>query len=168
MPSDNVERTWSKLTQAQSKCRLCSTSCSISLLADRAKPLFGRFTPWKNGVLFVFEAPNGPDTFDPEKGYLTYDQKTDPTGSFARALMVEELGLSPQYFQVTNSVLCLPAKKGDKFPVTAQQAKLCSAVVSDQIRILDPVVVVPVGGHALKTLRHVPLKPVVAEEHRRF
>jgi uracil-DNA glycosylase family 4 len=155
MPSTTVKREWSKLTKFQSKCATCSTECTTSLLADDARPIFGRFRPWRKGVLFVFEAPNGPDTYDAEKGYLTYDEETDPTGRFARTLMVEELGLSPQYFQVTNSVLCLPRRKNDKFPVTSQQTKLCAEVVGEQIRVLDPVVVVPVGGQALKALRHV-------------
>jgi len=64
-------------------------NCDSSLLHEGARPLFGRFTPWKNGLLFVFEALNPEDTRDPNKGYLTYDQGTDPTGRFARKLMVE-------------------------------------------------------------------------------
>ena len=158
--SNTIHCFWSKLIESQSSCKVCATSCSPSLLQEGARPLFGRFSPWEHGILFVFEAPNWADTFDLGKGYLTYDQETDPTGRFARVLMVEELGLSPMHFQVTNSVLCLPREKNGGFPVTAQQTKLCSAMVRDQINILDPAVVVPIGGQALKSLRYVAPHPL--------
>jgi hypothetical protein len=45
------------------------------------------------GVLVVGEAPNHADTFAPDKGYLTYDDDTDPTGRFMRTLLIEEAGL---------------------------------------------------------------------------
>ena len=160
MPSSEIARDWSRLVKAQASCRACKTRCAPSLLERGARPLFGRFTPWKNGILFIFEAPNWSDTFDAGKGYLTYDQETDPTGRFARRLMVEELGLSPQYFQVSNSVLCLPRRKNGKSPVSSQQASLCSSLLREQIRVLEPSVVVPVGGRALNSLCHIAPHPV--------
>ena len=45
------------------------------------------------GILVVGEAPNHADTYDPDKGYLTYDPDTDPTGKFMHSLLVDEAGL---------------------------------------------------------------------------
>lgn len=81
---------------AQKSCRLCSTNCASPLIQAGARALFGRFKVWKNGVLFLFEAPNWDDTFNDDKGYLTYDRETDRSGRFARQLMVEELDLDPR------------------------------------------------------------------------
>ena len=103
---------WATLVNAQKSCRRCVDECDPSLIQAGARPLFGRFKVWKNGALFLFAAPNRDDTFDEDKGYLTYDREIDLSGRFARQLMVEELKLDPDYFQVTNFVLCLPAEKG--------------------------------------------------------
>jgi hypothetical protein len=62
----------------------------------------------------VGEAPNHADTFDPDKGYLTYDYNTDPTGRFMRTLLIEEAGLRAEEVDdvlFTNAVLCLPARR---------------------------------------------------------
>jgi len=144
---------WADLVNAQMSCQLCVDKCVPPLIQPGARPLFGRFKVWENGTLFLFEAPNRDDTFNPNKGYLTWDPETDPTGRFAWDLMVNELRLNPDFFQVTNSVLCLPAQKGDKFPVGAAQQRLCSSHICNQIRTLDPRVVVPVGGAALQATR---------------
>lgn len=150
-----LDRAWHELKEAQEACTLCSTDGQVPLICQGAKPLFGKFNVWENGVLFIFEAPNEDDTFNPSKGYLTYDNETDPTGRFARLLMVEEMGLHPDNFQVTNSVLCLPAKKNGKFTVGSKQRKLCSSRLREQISVLDPAVVVPVGGAALIATRQL-------------
>jgi hypothetical protein len=155
MTDHELARAWSVLVETQKSCRLCATGCTPPLTHAGARPLFGRFTVWRNGVLFLFEAPNWDDTFNADKGYLTYDRETDPSGRFARQLMVEELGLNPDFFQVTNSVLCLPAGKDGKFPIKSAQRKLCASLIRDQIRVLDPVVVVPVGGAALEATRRL-------------
>lgn len=153
MSPPDLDSAWKELITSQESCQLCRTSRTPALVEAGARPLFGRFKPWTNGVLFVFEAPNWDDTFDPNKGYLTYDRETDPTGRFTRSLLIEELGLNPDYFQVTNSVLCLPARKNGKFPVGATQRKLCVPRIREQIQVLDPAVVVPVGGKALEATR---------------
>jgi uracil-DNA glycosylase len=151
--------TWPELIESQRHCRLCATDCGRRVIEEGARPLFGRFRVWKNGVLFLFEAPNWDDTFDAGKGYLTYDSETDPTGRFARRLIKDELGMDPDFFQVTNSVLCLPSKNHGRFPITADQKRLCEPLIREQIRILDPTVVVPVGGAALEFTRRLERHP---------
>jgi uracil-DNA glycosylase family 4 len=123
------------------------------LIHEHARPLFGKFQPRLHGVLFVFEAPNQGDTTDPKKGYITYDVITDPTGKFTHELFSQVLGLVADDFQVTNSVLCLPARRKNSFTVQAAQTKACSEKLRQQIVILDPRVVVSVGGQALAALR---------------
>lgn len=152
MAGQALETAWTDLIDRQKSCTKCA-QCSPSLIHEGSKPLFGRFNVWRRGVLFVFEAPNWHDTFDKDKGYLTYDRQTDPSGRFARQLMVEELRLDPRFFQVTNSVLCLPAKGKGKFTVSGAQRKLCSSMLREQIQVLDPTVVVSVGGAALAATR---------------
>ena len=68
---------WSNLVASHRTCQRCKMNCDSALLHEGARPLFGRFTPWKNGLLFVFEALNPEDTRDPNKGYLTYDQRSE-------------------------------------------------------------------------------------------
>ena|SRR5208283_4870007 len=154
MTWQNLEIAWKDLVDRQQSCTECA-KCSPSRIHARSKPLFGRFNVWPRGALFVFEAPNLDDTIDPDKGYLTYDRETDPSGRFARQLMVEELDLDPRFFQVTNSVLCLPAEKGTKYPVSSDQRRLCSSLLREQILVLDPAVVVSVGGKALEATRKI-------------
>jgi hypothetical protein len=40
-----------------------------------------------SGVVLVAEAPNFPDTYDVDKGRITVDEETDPTGRFMRELL---------------------------------------------------------------------------------
>jgi hypothetical protein len=120
---------WDALVNAQESCRRCVDECAPSLIQAGARPLFGRFKVWKKGILFLFEAPNWEDTFNEDKGCLTYDLATDPSGRFARLLMVEELDPDPDYFQVTNSVLCLPAERDGKFTISGAQRRLCSSLI---------------------------------------
>lgn len=99
---------WEILKARVAVCKACDAACSPSLRESGSRPLIGRFDLWRNGAFFVFEAPNRADTFDPDKGYPTYDRDTDPTGRFTRRLLHEELQLDVRFFQVTNAVLCLP------------------------------------------------------------
>lgn len=155
-PGAHVEQAWRLACTAFATCQDCR---GRGLLHSAAKPLFGRFRSRRRGVLFIFEAPNRADTVDPNKGYLTYDAATDPTGRFAHKLFAEVLGLSAEDFQVTNSVLCLPAEKraGNKatYPVPRMQTRMCSATIRRQITVLDPLVVASVGAKALDALRFV-------------
>jgi uracil-DNA glycosylase family 4 len=152
----DVEAEWRLACAELGTCHDCR---SRGLLHGAAKPLFGRFTPRRGGVLFVFEAPNLGDTEDQKKGYLTYDSATDPTGRFAHILFTEVLGFSAEDFQVTNAVLCLPAAretgKNRTYPVRSAQMRTCSKNICRQIRILDPLVVASVGAKALDALRFV-------------
>ncbi len=150
-----IDTRWQTLQREQGTCQLCRKEGEPPLIDAAALPLFGRFRPWTGGVLFVFEAPNRDDTVNPAKRYLTVDPDTDPSGRFTHQLLTEELLLDPAAFQVTNSVLCLPAGSGGKYPVRTPQTRRCSANLQQQIAALQPTVVAPVGGAALSATRAI-------------
>lgn len=146
---------WEILKARVAVCKACDAACSPSLRESGSRPLIGRFDLWRNGAFFVFEAPNRADTFDPDKGYPTYDRDTDPTGRFTRRLLHEELQLDVRFFQVTNAVLCLPRSQEGKYPVETAQLRQCSQLLTDQIAAIHPLVVVPVGARALNATRMI-------------
>lgn len=110
------------------------------------------------GLLVVGEAPNYDDTFDPEKGYLTYDFETDPTGRFMRTLLVEEAGLRDDEIGDVvfwNAVLCLSRRRNGKHPVSIAQVDLCKPWL---VRLLDEAeisIVVTMGATALRALNRI-------------
>jgi uracil-DNA glycosylase family 4 len=102
--------------------------------------------------LFIFEAPNFDDTYNLEKGRLTCDPDTDPSGRFFFDLL-EHIGLAPSDVLITNSVLCLPAAKNGKYPVSSAQRRACSPWLRRLIDEREPKVVAPCGGQALEALK---------------
>ena len=147
-----MPESWPALINRLEGCRVCHDS---DLLHVGARPLFCRYRGDRSDLLFVLEAPNHDDTFDPDKGYLTYDKDTDPSGRFFRELCADVLGEPPETVAVTNAVLCLPAGGGGRYPVAAAIMKNCSANLRDQIRSLDPLIVVTVGDKALDAARRI-------------
>lgn len=119
-----------------------------------ALPLFHRDTTCPSRIVMVAEAPNLADTFDTDKGRLTVDAHTDPTGRFMRQLL-ESVGLTPEDVLVTNTALCLPAKKAGKFPVVTPLAKNCRPWLERFILAADARVVVTWGRVALRGVHHV-------------
>ena len=157
MPSDDDRQaTIARFRSEASRCTLCREQGLLYQHEDGrwACPLFHRGSTCSSGIVVVAEAPNFDDTFDPDKQRLTYDAETDPTGRFARELFAS-VGLSPDDVLFTNSVLCLPAKQGDKFPVKAQQRNLCRPWLIRLIELVDPGVVVTLGGQALDAVGRI-------------
>lgn len=123
-----------------------------------ATPLLTRDPSGGLGVLLVGEAPNIDDTFDANKGYLTYDSDTDPTGRFMRSLLIDEAGLMAHEIDeivFTNAVLCLPALKGGKYEVRASQLARCAPWLKRLIDDANPTIVLTMGAVALGALARV-------------
>lgn len=123
-----------------------------------ATPILARTPTATLGVLVVGEAPNQADTFDPDKGYLTYDYDTDPTGRFMHALLIEEAGLRPEEIDdvlFTNAVLCLPARRNDKHPVSVKQVDACKPWLVRLIDDAEITIVVTMGATALRALNRI-------------
>lgn len=130
-------------------CTRCHDEALLYAGAEgRAYPLFQRDPTGRAAILVVAEAPNLTDSFDEDKRRLTYDADTDPTGVFARELLLS-VGLSHQDVVFTNAVLCLPARRAGKYPVSARQLALCSPWLAQLIEAAQPRVVVTFGARAL-------------------
>jgi uracil-DNA glycosylase family 4 len=114
--------------------------------------LFDRDASCPSGVLVVAEAPNHDDTFSADKGYLTYDIETDPTGNFTRELLAS-VGLVPSDVLFTNAVLCLPALRGKRYQVTRGIKEACSPWLRRLIIDAEARVVVTLGAKALNAVR---------------
>ncbi len=149
------EPTW---RQEIRSCRTCHEKCPEVIYAGpegEARPLFHEEGNLDADLLFVVEAPNYDDTFDLDKGRLTYDADTDPTGVFVRRMLRDALGLKPEDVLITNSVLCLPAGTGGKFPVQAAMKMNCSVHLRRMIEEVAPKIVVTLGGAALAAVKMV-------------
>lgn len=148
-----------KLKEFKEEAALCKICRDEGLIYHHSNnkwafPLFDKNLDCRSGVLAIAEAPNFDDTFDPKKGYLSYDIDTDPTGNFFRDLL-NSVGLKVQDVIITNAVLCLPARKGVKFPVTPRQARKCACRIKNLIDLVDPTVVLTMGGKALEAIKRI-------------
>jgi uracil-DNA glycosylase family 4 len=152
--NDNLRH---RLGLFQNDARACTRCVELKLIHEEergcARPLLTKEPSGALGVLVVGEAPNLDDTFDPKKGYLTYDADTDPTGRFMRSLLMDEAGIAAHEIDdvlFTNSVLCLPRKQADKFPVTTKHMEQCSPWLKRLIDDSAVTIVVTMGATALR------------------
>jgi len=137
---------WTNFIESRRKC----TQCSCNGLLDKgAFAVFQKEAPRSFDILFILEAPNRDDTYNPKKGYLTIDPDTDPSGRFFCDLFRNELKFPMNDLFVTNSVLCLPAEKAGKFPVSALQRRNCLPILRQLIDTFNPMIVCPLGTKAL-------------------
>ncbi|WP_437282937.1 uracil-DNA glycosylase family protein [Sorangium sp. So ce375] len=136
-----------------SACAVCHDHGWLHFQPDgrRARPLFHLESSIRRRLLFVFEAPNLADTYEPDKGRMTCDPDTDPTGRFMLELLAH-VGLTPSDVVFTNAVLCLPAARGGKFPVSSGQLNACLPWLERLIADVDPKVVVTSGAQALSAV----------------
>ena len=137
---------WTKFIESHRKCTECSSN---GLLDERAFAIFQKDAPRSFDILFILEAPNRDDSYNPKKGYLTVDPGTDPSGRFFCDLFTNELQFPANDLFVTNSVLCLPAEKAGKFPVSSLQRRNCLPILRQLIDTFNPMIVCPMGTKAL-------------------
>ena len=136
---------WKEFVSEAQKCQDCK-----GLLDKNAFPVFMKNVPLHCEILFILEAPNRDDTYNPSKKYLTIDSKTDPSGTYFYELFRKELGFNDHQLFVTNSVLCLPDFKNGNYPVTAKQRNNCSYFLKNLILNFNPLIVCTLGTKALK------------------
>jgi uracil-DNA glycosylase family 4 len=144
-------------------CTRCRDHAGTNLLFVHpvlgcAHPMLAHSPTAALGVLVVGEAPNHADTFDPDKGCLTYDPDTDQTGRFMRTLLIEEAGLRADEINdvlFTNAVLCLPARRNDKHPVSVAQVDQCMPWLVRLINDLEITIVITMGATALRALNRI-------------
>jgi len=137
-------------------CRKCHQQGLIyrDNLQHEGYPVFFESGNLQSDVIFILEAPNYADSFDPDKKRLTYDAETDPTGRFVRECLTRYLLLQPHDVYFTNAVLCLPdIDHNGKFPVKRSHIVNCAPNIRTIIDHIDPKVVVTMGGKALSAIR---------------
>jgi uracil-DNA glycosylase len=152
-----------RLLLYRSEAERCTSCHAHGLLhvderGGRAMPMLQRSPTGALGILIIGEAPNWDDTYDPEKGYLTYDYDTDPTGTFMHTLLIEEAGLTEAEIGdllFTNAVLCLPKAKRTKYPVVAKQLDHCRVWLVRLIRDAEAKVVVTMGATPLQAVSRI-------------
>jgi uracil-DNA glycosylase len=143
---------WQDFVTRWSKCRQCKDE---GLLDGCAFPIFAEKAPLSFDILFILEAPNRDDTYNPAKGYLTVDALTDPSGRLFHELFTGELRFPTSSLFVTNSVLCLPKEKSGKYPVTAKQRTYCNHALKQMVDQFCPKIVCPLGAKALAAVRQI-------------
>jgi uracil-DNA glycosylase family 4 len=135
-------------------CSICR-QYNPPLIHNKAFPLFMN-QPSKNyDILFVVEAPNITDTVDEQKGYLTVDPDTDPSGKLFYDLFINELQFSLENLFITNSVLCLPEYRKGKYSVTAKLRSNCKNNLIRLIEEFAPIIVCPLGTVALAATKSI-------------
>lgn len=130
----------------------------VDPVGGHARPILAKNPTAALGILVVGEAPNHADTFDPTKRYLTYDDETDPTGRFMRALLIDEGGLRADEIDdvlFTNATLCLPVRSNERHKPSARQLNACKPWLDRLIKDAEITVVVTMGATALDALNRV-------------
>ena len=138
-----------------------------------AHPLFHEEGNTDAEVLFIVEAPNYADTYDPTKQRLTVRPDTDPSGRFFDHILRHVLGLKPEDVYVTNAVLCLPRKRKGRYYVLPALVQACSENLRRILVEVDPKVVVTQGRKALHAIKNIErhrleFKEAVAKPHEWF
>lgn len=147
-----MDRKWKKFKKEAGNCTVCS---DLGLLEKDAFPLFIKEPPKNVAVLFIAEAPNREDTYNQSKGYLTYLEPTDPTGNNFTELYYNVLNFNHEQLFITNSVLCLPARRNGKYPVYAKQRNYCSIHLRNLIDSFKPKIVCTIGCKALNAVHKI-------------
>ncbi len=128
-----------KIAEIVESIKYCSR-CSLRTLA--LHDVVFRGTPKKGVVMFVGEAP-GP------KEDLIGQPFVGPSGKMLDRL-IQEVGL--EEFYVTNVVKHIPRKGAGVRPPTDGEISLCCGFIEEEIKILEPSLIVALGSVALKYL----------------
>lgn len=121
-----------ELKEAMSTCVMCG------LCNGRTRVVFGEGKP-KARVLFVGEAPGEDEDYTGKPFVGRAGQKLDS--------MMKYAGLSREEVYITNSVLCRPPN--NRTPL-AEELKACRWRLLEEIRLINPEVIVVLGKTALE------------------
>ena len=126
------------------------TKCSLA--KHRSNIVFGNGDPGAD-LMFVGQAPGQTEdeTGEPFEG---------PSGELLNALL-EKAGISRGEIFTTNLVMCYPPE--DRIP-TREEREACLDRLHRQIYLVDPMLIIPVGGEAMKALMGGAYK-AITEEH---
>jgi DNA polymerase len=134
-----VNRTLDEVALDASTC----TRCRLS--AGRTQVVFGDGTG-RSGVMFIGEGPG----FHEDKQGLPF---VGAAGQLLNRLL-GEVGLSRQDVRIVNVVNCRPPGNRDPLP---DEIEACKPWLEEQIRIVDPRVIVTLGNFATRVILDRPV-----------
>jgi|SRR5579863_72380 len=140
----NRSVSFDKLAEDVRSCLLCERMCDSSRILGRSSGDLSAL------LMFIGEAPGrlgADDTSIPFHG--------DKAGeNFER--LIAQANISRYDFFITNAVLCNPKdEKGNNATPTRHEVANCSKFLSRQLEIIQPRIVVTLGGQALQALRQI-------------
>jgi uracil-DNA glycosylase family 4 len=132
-------RTLGEATLEASTCTKCR------LAQGRTQVVYGTGNPSAD-LMFVGEGP----------GYYEDKQGEPFVGAAGQLLnrMLEEIGIAREEVRITNVVLCRPPGNRDPLP---DEIEACSPWLEEQIRLVDPRVIVTLGNFATRTILDKPV-----------
>jgi len=127
---------------ALEQLRLAASTCTRCPLAKgRTQVVFGVGNPAAD-LLFVGEGPGREED-------LAGEPFVGRSGKLLDRLMWEEIGLTRAECYIANVVKCRPPQNRDPAPI---EIEACRPYLSEQVSIIDPVVIVTLGNFATKLL----------------
>jgi uracil-DNA glycosylase family 4 len=132
--------------RALPEAALEASACTKCRLAQgRTQVVYG--TGNENAdLMFIGEGP----------GYYEDKQGEPFVGAAGQLLnrMLEEIGIAREEVRITNVVLCRPPGNRDPLP---DEIEACSPWLEEQIRLVDPMVIVTLGNFATRTILDKPV-----------
>jgi len=133
--ADDGGTTWEILRTTALACTKCP------LAEGRTQVVFGVGDP-RASLLFVGEGPGHEED-------LAGEPFVGRSGKLLDRLMLEEIGLTRAQCYIANVVKCRPPKNRDPAPVEIES---CRPYLEEQIRLINPSVVVTLGNFATRLL----------------
>ena len=124
------------LEKKYSNCKLCE-----ELSNNRLNVVFGGGNPDKCKIVIIGEAPGANE----DKNKIPFVGRS---GKLLDGLL-EEIGITREEAYITNTILCKPPKNRDP---KKDELKNCRERLNQQIKILNPKVVVTLGNFSTKYL----------------
>ena len=139
----NPHREFKRLTQQAAECITCPNMINQSAVLG---PQNGSID---SDILFVAEAPG---RFGAGRTGIPFSG--DKSGDNFEAL-IAHVGLTRQDIFITNAVLCNPLANGNNRKPTAQEIGNCSHYLESVLELVNPKVVVTLGGVGLEAINRI-------------
>lgn len=135
--------------QYRNECVICNNGKSVAIPAN--DPKNGQCGD-KIDILFINERP-GPKAC--ESGYITFENRDESAKRFKK-LFIQTFGLNYRNrIFITNAVIWCPLTEPFRnYPPTHSEVKDGSKLLRDQIKKINPKVIVAMGRHALRALHY--------------
>jgi uracil-DNA glycosylase len=143
MRMPHPQHEFERLTRQAAECTTCPNMINQSAVLGPANGSID------SDILFVAEAPGrfgGARTGIPFSGDKSGDNFEE---------LIAHIGLTRQDIFVTNAVLCNPLANGNNRRPTAQEISNCSSYLESLLELMQPRVVVTLGGVGLEAINRI-------------